>query len=89
MDPDLVAITMSATEHGEGLRLAQLAKDRGAVTVLGGYHPTAIPDELLSQPQVDMVVRGEGELTMRELITKGGPQGVDGISYKDEGSDSP
>jgi radical SAM superfamily enzyme YgiQ (UPF0313 family) len=85
LDPDLVAITMSATEHSEGLRLAQLAKDRGVVTVLGGYHPTAIPDELLSQPQVDIVVRGEGELTMRELLMKGGPTGIDGISYKDKG----
>ncbi len=88
-DPDLVAITMSATEHGEGLRLAQLAKDRGAVTVLGGYHPTAIPDELLSQPQVDIIVRGEGEVTMRELLMKGRANGIDGISYKDEGSDRP
>jgi anaerobic magnesium-protoporphyrin IX monomethyl ester cyclase len=85
LDPDIVAITMSATEHSEGLRLAQLAKDRGVVTVLGGYHPTAIPDELLSQPQVDMVVRGEGELTMRELLMKGGANGIDGISYKDKG----
>ena len=46
--PDLVGITMSATDHNEGLRLAKIAKDNNIVTVLGGYHPTAIPDELLS-----------------------------------------
>ncbi len=82
MDPDLVGITMSATEHSEGLEIARLAKSHGAMTVLGGYHPTAIPDELLSQPQVDMVVRGEGEITMRELVQKGGPEGVRGVSYR-------
>ena len=71
MNPDLVGISMSATDHSEGLDIARLAKDKGAVTLLGGYHPTAIPDELLSQPQVDLVVRGEGELTMRELVIKG------------------
>ena len=82
LDPDLVGITMSATEHSEGLEIARLAKSHGAMTVLGGYHPTAIPDELLSQPQVDLIVRGEGEITMRELVEKGGPEGVRGVSYR-------
>jgi len=82
--PDLVGISMSATEHSEGLQIAKLAKKRGAITVLGGYHPTAIPDELLSHPQVDVVVRGEGECTMHELITKGNAMGVNGVSYKDD-----
>ena len=85
LDPDLVGITMSATEHSEGLEIARLAKSKGAITVLGGYHPTAIPDKLLSQLQVDLVVRGEGEITMRDLVEKGGPQGVRGVSYRESG----
>jgi len=83
LKPDIVGVSMSATEHSEGLEIAQLAKKQDIATVLGGYHPTAIPDELLSHSQVDMVVRGEGELTMRELITKGDAKGVNGVSYKD------
>jgi len=84
LKPDLVGISMSATEHSEGLQIAKLAKNQGITTVLGGYHPTAIPDELLSHPQVDVVVRGEGEHTIYELITKGDVKGVNGISYKDD-----
>ena len=80
--PDLVGITMSATDHNEGLHLAKIAKKTGVTTVMGGYHPTAIPDELLSHPQVDIIVRGEGELTMKELVKKGSPEGVLGMSYK-------
>jgi radical SAM superfamily enzyme YgiQ (UPF0313 family) len=83
--PDLVGISMSATEHQSGLRVALTAKKRGIPTVLGGYHPTAIPDELLSHTQVDIVVRGEGEATMRELIQKGDPEGVLGVSYSKGG----
>jgi len=83
--PDLVGITMSATEHNEGLRLAKIAKKNGATTVVGGYHPTGVPDLMLSYPQLDMVVRGEGELTMRELVEKGCPEGVLGVSYKRDG----
>jgi magnesium-protoporphyrin IX monomethyl ester (oxidative) cyclase len=80
--PDLVGISMSATEHQSGLSTALMAKQMGIVTVLGGYHPTAIPDELLSHEQVDIVVRGEGELTMRELVQTGSPEGILGVSYK-------
>jgi len=83
LKPDLVGISMSATEHSEGLEIAKLAKKRGIVTVLGGYHPTAIPDELLSHSQVDIVVRGEGEQTIHELVTIGDAKGIDGISYKE------
>ena len=80
--PDLVGISMSATEHSEGLEIAQLVKNRDIVTVLGGYHPTAIPDELLSHSEVDIVIRGEGERTIQELVTKEDAKDIHGISYK-------
>jgi len=84
-NPDLVGITMSATEHNEGLRLAKIAKKRGIANMVGGYHPTGVPDLLLSNPQVDMVVRGEGEVTAREIVEKGSPEGVLGVSYRKAG----
>jgi radical SAM superfamily enzyme YgiQ (UPF0313 family) len=80
--PDIVGISLSATEHNEGLRLAKIAKKNGVTTVVGGYHPTSVPDLMLSCPQLDIVVRGEGELTMRELVEKGTPENVPGASYK-------
>jgi radical SAM superfamily enzyme YgiQ (UPF0313 family) len=83
--PDLVGISLSATEHNEGLRLAKTAKKNGVTTVVGGYHPTSVPDLMLSYPQFDMVVRGEGELTMREIVKNGSPEGVPGVSYKKDG----
>jgi len=83
--PGIVGISMSATEHKEGLRLASIAKINRITTVLGGYHPTAIPGELLSYPQVDIVVRGEGEYTFRDLIRRGTPEDVLGVSYKKDG----
>ena len=35
--------------------------------VFGGWHPTLLPDETLNEPFVDVVVRGQGELTLVEL----------------------
>ena len=83
--PDLIGITMCATDHSEGLRLARTAKENGISTVLGGYHPTSIPKLLLALPEVDMVVRGEGEHTMRELVQRDSPKDIPGVSYKEDG----
>jgi radical SAM superfamily enzyme YgiQ (UPF0313 family) len=83
--PDLVGISLSATEHNETLALAKAAKKIGATTVVGGYHPTAVPDLMLSYPQIDVVVRGEGEQTMRELVEQGTPENVLGASYRKNG----
>ena len=71
LKPDLIGISMSATEHTEGLEIAEIAHERGIATALGGYHPSAIPDELLSHPQVDFIIRGEGERIFKELVIKG------------------
>jgi len=85
-NPDLFGVTMSATEHTAGLELLMKAKkhDKKVRTIVGGFHPTAVPDLMLSFKQVDMVAEGEAEMTMRELVQKGDPEGVEGIAYKDK-----
>ncbi len=83
--PDLVGISLSATEHNQTLRLAKTAKQYGAVTVVGGYHPTAVPDAMLAHPQIDVVVRGEGEQTIREIVERGTAEDVLGASYRKNG----
>ena len=83
--PDLIGITLSATDHNQGLHLAKIAKQNNIHTVVGGYHPTSVPDIMLSHPQIDMVIRGEGEVTMKELVETGTFENVPGISYKNNG----
>ena len=53
--PDLFGVTMSATDHDSGLELCARAKRAGCTTIVGGYHPTAIPCELMGRPEVDIV----------------------------------
>ncbi len=31
--------------------------------IFGGWHPSLLPEQTLSEPFVDMVVRGQGDLT--------------------------
>ncbi len=52
-------------------RTSEVAKkiDRDIVTIVGGIHFSFVPEEsLIDFPEIDIIVRGEGELTLVELI---------------------
>ncbi len=38
-----------------------------AYIVLGGHHPTALPESVMAHPAVDFVLRGDGEVSMPRL----------------------
>ncbi len=65
--------------------IAKIAKDHGATTVVGGWHPTVATDDTFTSPWIDIIVRSEGELTFRNLIKKNSPIGIKGLSYKNNG----
>lgn len=57
-----------------------------AVIIVGGEHPTAMPEYTLRDcPAIDYVVRGEGELTLLDLVhrirTGQRPEEVSGVAY--------
>ena len=47
---------------------AAIAKKNGAITILGGPHLTLQPHESMLKDQVDLVVRGEAEYTIIEIL---------------------
>jgi len=68
---DLVGLTAMSFQYQTALELAEIVKEAGAETVLGGYHPTLYCQEIGEGPDarlVDYIVRGEGEATFRELV---------------------
>jgi anaerobic magnesium-protoporphyrin IX monomethyl ester cyclase len=66
-------------------KLASIAKKQNCRVVVGGWHPSVTVDETLSHQSIDIVVRGEGELTFRELLQKQDPTRILGLSYKKDG----
>lgn len=89
VSPDVVAVTALTPTINQALKTAEIAKKvcPDAVIVLGGYHPSFNYEEVLEEDFVDVVVRGEGEATMLELvetIERGGNLSeVKGIAFED------
>lgn len=69
--PDIVGISCPFTTQSEAaLKLAEVVKkvDGKIITVMGGPHASARPEEILNQSAfVDLVVMGEGEHCLSEI----------------------
>ncbi len=88
---DIVALTSMTPQISSAFEVAQMAKDHGCTTIIGGYQPTLAPEYVAKHPAIDYTVRGEGEHTFREIIDyidekKGDKtlKDIDGISYKNK-----
>lgn len=82
--PDVVGITVPfSTQIKSALEVATTVKEvnEGIYTVLGGPSPTVQYSEVVSHPDVDFVVIGEGEITVRELINKLKKKDLNNLSY--------
>lgn len=88
-NPDVIGITCNFTACApDTFEIAKLIKDNfRVILVLGGAHATIESENILKNNQaVDIVVKGEGEVTLKELL-EAIEQGrnfefIEGISYK-------
>lgn len=69
---DLIGVKCLSTDLPNVLKYCEEIKkyNQNTITVLGGYHPTALPDTVMKSQYVDYIIRGEGELGISSLINK-------------------
>jgi len=90
--PQIVGVTAMSHSYSSAQEVCRIAKElhSDTLTVMGGIHATALSDEILNKQQdIDVCVRGEGELTFRELVLNfiagRAFAGIGGINYRDDG----
>ncbi|HBY97908.1 MAG: B12-binding domain-containing radical SAM protein [Ardenticatenaceae bacterium] len=68
--PSVVGITANTPQVKQAWRTAGQIKalNTDIVTVLGGPHPSVLSEESAARPEVDVVVRGEGEMPWVKLL---------------------
>src|SRR5712664_721599 len=73
---------------------AQIARAAKALypdlpVVLGGWHPSLLPDQTMAEECVDVVVSGQGEFAMLEGVSRledrASLAGIHGVRYKEDG----
>ena len=89
--PKVVGVTATTPTYVNAVKTAQMVKeiDPAIVTVLGGPHPTEMPEQSLRGGPFDYLVIGEGEETWVELLGKidsgGAPSEVAGLAFIEDG----
>ena len=92
INPDIVGITTMTFTLIDVIKTIKLIKEiennlnKKIIIILGGPHPSIFPDETINLPNVNYVVRGEGEIPFLKLIeciqNKNDLKTVKGILYK-------
>lgn len=88
---DIVGITsitfLALLAHGVAKEVK--ARNRNIPVVMGGPHASVVPEDVLSDENIDYVVLGEGEDTFLELVealdNNIDPEGIKGIGYRKNG----
>jgi len=89
--PDAVFVSCITATFPDGVEVCRVTKEEcpETLTVLGNTHPTFMWKETLEQfPEIDVIVRGEGEATAVELMNAWMESSnlgeVRGIAYRDD-----
>ena len=85
-DKDLVLASLSWSHRAEDAYAVLNALPRDLPTIVGGHHATTYPQAVLDHcPGVDVVVRGEGEDAIREILAGRDLRDVAGASFRENG----
>ena len=90
--PDIIGFTLMSTEHNWFLEISKLVKQNfpQVPIIAGGVHSILYAEELISISELDYVCRGEGEITISQILeyldSKRAIEEVNGIMYKKNGA---
>jgi radical SAM superfamily enzyme YgiQ (UPF0313 family) len=65
-DVDIVGLTAMTTQAKRAYELADAYRELGVTVLLGGIHPSALPED--ASPHCDALARGDGETTLPHMI---------------------
>lgn len=83
-NPDYVAITFTTPSFSKMQQITKVVKDfnKGIKIVGGGAHASSFPEDSLKNSDLDIVVRGEGDLSFKEIISGNELSSIKGLSFK-------
>ena len=82
--PDLIGFSVLSFDYDQASKMAEFIKDNYHIKIiLGGVHVTLMPEEVITNPRVDIICIGEGEYPIKKILDKKlNCKNVKGIWYK-------
>jgi len=72
--PDIVGITATTPLILDAYRIADMCREMNILTAIGGVHASILPKEALQH--ADIVVKGEGEIAMLDIVKQNIKKGI-------------
>ena len=85
--PDIIGISCMTPLAIEVYKIADMCRKQRILTVMGGPHPSAMPQEALEH--ADVVVVGEGEKAMLDIVKDGITSGIVSRPYLENIDETP
>jgi radical SAM superfamily enzyme YgiQ (UPF0313 family) len=86
IDADLVGISATAVGYDYAIEVAKVAKERGALVILGGAAATPLAKEIVRfYDFVDVVVRYDGEIAFSKYVAGESLESIENLVYRGNG----
>ena len=87
--PDIVGISSMTASYCSALMVAKITKNlsKNITVIMGGKHPSALPEYVLKNDEIDYVIVGEGEIPLKQLLLNNIKHSeIRGLVYRKNGS---
>lgn len=88
LKPDVIGLTATTAVVDKIINIAKDAREMlpDVTIVAGGPHPTALPEDLLKNSDIDIAVLGEGDKIFQSIVESDNIKDIPNIYYKDNGN---
>ena len=85
--PAFIGFTFTTAIFHLAQRYAKAAKEilPGVTIVAGGPHANVLPEEVLNRTEIDLVVQGEGDQALAEIVSGKDRDKIPGLVYRQDG----
>jgi radical SAM superfamily enzyme YgiQ (UPF0313 family) len=91
LKPDILGLSAPSALSEQAYKASAVAKEviPNITTIIGGPHATAVPEEVIKQPAIDIAIVGEGDFIISDLVrdieNKSSLKKIKGLYYKQNG----
>ena len=83
--PRVIGISVLTNMSIPAHKIAKICKEvcENSLVIAGGVHAEALPERMLRNSAIDVVVRGDGEEPICDLVEGISPESIAGVSFRD------